>query len=279
MQHVQARRRCRGTAALALTPPLSETILTVLEGPQQANCGWPILNYRQMTPNLRNQSPIASLFLRAFDFRFDRATFLRPSVLALLAANVFPIVGVVALGWDVFLLLALFWAENLVIGFYTALKMLLVANSSRSARWGAAAFFCAHYGLFTLVHGVFVFAVFGGQFFGDSSAEAVSTWQRLTGSEMGWGGLALLVSHGVSFFFNYVGAREYRRSRLADVMQEPYGRVVLLHLTIIFGGFLVMLLGSPVVGLLLLVVLKTVMDLRSHVQQHDKYSSRVPAEA
>ncbi len=87
----------------------------------------------------------------------------------------------------------------------------------------------------------------------------------------------MLVSHGVSFFFNYLGAHEYRRSRLADVMQEPYGRVVLLHLTIIFGGFLVMLLGSPVVGLLLLVVLKTVMDLRAHVQQHDKYSGRAAA--
>ncbi len=187
MRQVQTRRRCRGTAALALTPPLSVTILTVLEDPQQADCRWPLRNYWQMTPNVRHRSPITSLFLRAFDFRFDRATLLRPSVLALLAANVFPIVGVVALGWDVFILLALFWAENLVIGFYTALKMLLVANSSRSARWGAAAFFCAHYGLFTLVHGVFVFAVFGGQFSSDSSAEAVSTWQRLTGLGDGLG--------------------------------------------------------------------------------------------
>ena len=232
-----------------------------------------------MTSEIRKQTSVKGRLLRSFNFRFDAATFLRPSVLALLAANVFPVVGVVFLGWDVFLVLALFWTENLVIGFYTALKMLLVSNSSWTARWAATAFFCVHYGLFTLVHGMFVFVVFGGQFFGDSSAEAVSTWQRIAGSQLGWGGLALFISHGVSFFYNYIGAHEYRRSRLATVMEEPYGRVVLLHLTIIFGGFLVMLLGSPVAGLLLLVVLKTAMDIRAHLQQHDQYSDRASATA
>ena len=208
--------------------------------------------------------------------------FFKPTVLLMILANLIPLAGVVILGWQVFPLMLLFWVENVIVGIINVVKMLMAEPGNPKA-WASKVFmipfFCFHYGIFTLVHGVFVFAVFGGQSSGDSSAEAVSTWQRLTGSEMGWGGLALLVSHGVSFFFNYVGAREYRRSRLADVMQEPYGRVVLLHLTIIFGGFLVMLLGSPVVGLLLLVVLKTVMDLRSHVQQHDKYSSRAPAEA
>ena len=80
--------------------------------------------------------------LRSFDFRFGRANLLKPSVLALLAANLYPVVGVVFLGWDAFYLLILFWMENLVIGFYTVIKMLLVSreNASRAARLSAALF-------------------------------------------------------------------------------------------------------------------------------------------
>jgi hypothetical protein len=213
--------------------------------------------------------------IRSFDFRFERASLLKPSVLILLVANVFPIAGVVFWGWDVFLLLVLFWMENLIIGFYTAVKLLLVSgnNASWSTKASTTLFFCFHYGLFTLVHGAFVFVVFGGDILNESSSvEVASIWQKTISHQLGWGGLALFISHGVSFFNNYVGAGEYKQSSLNDVMQQPYGRVVILHLTIIFGGFLVTLIGSPVAGLVLLVIFKTVMDVRAHLLQHDKYT-------
>ena len=47
-------------------------------------------------------------------------------------------------------------------------------------------------------------------------------------------------------------------------MQQPYGRVVVLHLAILGGGFLIMALKSPTAGLVLLVVLKIILDVRSH---------------
>ena len=214
-------------------------------------------------------------FVHSFDFRFSWASLTRPSVLALLLANVFPLIGVVALGWDTFLVLALFWVENVVIGVYTALKMLLVSSAAVPARLSAALFFCVHYGIFTAVHGIFVFVVFGSIM--DSAPGDPSAWETIVGSQVLWGALVLLVSHGVSFVFNYIRRGEYRQAHLSAVMQEPYGRVVLLHLTIIFGGFLVMALGSPVAGLLLLVALKTVMDIRAHLRQHDKYAAGTPA--
>ena len=214
-------------------------------------------------------------FLRSFDFRFGRVSLLKPSVLALLLANLFPVVGVICLGWDVFLLLVLFWTENVVIGFYTVLKMLLISRDKASwaAKFPFIAFFCVHYGLFTLAHGFFVFALFGGYIMdGSASLDEFLTWQKVT--ELGWGGLALLISHGVSLFYNYLGKGEYKRTSLKDVMEQPYGRVVILHLTIIFGGFLMALLGSPVVGLLFLIVLKTAIDIRAHLREHAKYTAR-----
>jgi len=78
------------------------------------------------------------------------------------------------------------------------------------------------------------------------------------------------VSHGVSFAVNFIGRREYAGETIAALMTAPYRRIVVMHLTIIFGGGLVMLLGTPLAALVLLVVLKTVVDLRAHRKAHVK---------
>ena len=49
---------------------------------------------------------------------------------------------------------------------------------------------------------------------------------------------------------------------------QPYQRVILLHVTVLAGGFVVMLLGQPLLALVLLVLLKTAVDLRAHIQEH-----------
>jgi hypothetical protein len=212
--------------------------------------------------------------LRAFDFRFEGASFLKPSVLTLMAANIFPVIGVIFLGWNVFLLLLLFWMENVVIGFYTVLKMLFVPIinlSGAATKVTAIPFFCVHYGIFTAVHGLFVFVVFGGGMMDESALpDGVTLWQTVMSSQVGIGGLILLIGHGFSFFYNYIGSGEYKNSKITELMGQPYGRVVILHLTIIFGGFLMMLLGSPVAGLLFLIVLKTAIDIRAHLKEHGK---------
>jgi hypothetical protein len=56
-------------------------------------------------------------------------------------------------------------------------------------------------------------------------------------------------------------------------MAQPYGRVVILHLTILLGGFMVMALGSPMIGLILLITLKTFVDIKAHLKQHKTVSA------
>jgi hypothetical protein len=67
---------------------------------------------------------------------------------------------------------------------------------------------------------------------------------------------------------NNVGEGEYLRASPTQLMQQPYGRVIVLHITILAGGFLVTILQSPLVGLVLLVGLKIGLDLRSHLREH-----------
>jgi hypothetical protein len=57
-------------------------------------------------------------------------------------------------------------------------------------------------------------------------------------------------------------------------MGQPYGRVVVLHVTIIAGGFLIGSFGSPIFALIMLLVLKTVIDIQAHLREHKKYGEK-----
>ena len=59
--------------------------------------------------------------------KFSKKDLLDIPVIALLAANMIPLFGVLFLNWDAFCVVMLYWAENLVIGFYNVLKMAFAA--------------------------------------------------------------------------------------------------------------------------------------------------------
>jgi hypothetical protein len=79
---------------------------------------------------------------------------------------------------------------------------------------------------------------------------------------------ALAASHLFSFFWNYLYRGEFRRASLFELMQQPYGRVIVLHVAILAGGFAAMLLGSPLWALVLLIGCKIWLDLRAHLKEH-----------
>lgn len=200
----------------------------------------------------------------------------RPSVWLLVAANLVPVYGVLVLGWAVFPLVLLFWIENVIVGAFNILRMLC----ARPAKGEASAtklflipFFTVHYGMFTFVHGVFVFVLFAGDGpggFGGPSDLTVGAWDAVTGSHLGWPLLALVGSHLFSFISNYLLGGEFRRTSLQQLMLRPYGRIVVLHVAILIGGFFVHALGSPIWALFLLIGLKLAFDVRAHMRTHAK---------
>ena len=220
---------------------------------------------------------MSNSLLTAVKALFEGQNISKPSVWALVIANIYPIIGIIFLNWEVFPLLLFFWTENLVIGFYTVLKMLTASsdNAKTTAKFFMIPFFCFHYGIFTLVHGIFVVAMFGTGFAGSGSTDIGSLWQQVINNGLIWGTLLLLASHGLSFFQNYIGKQEYRHIALQTLMSQPYGRVVILHVTIIIGGFLAMLLGAPIAALLFLIVLKIVIDISTHLREHRKYRGEI----
>jgi len=197
-----------------------------------------------------------------------------PTALVLIAANLLPLYGVLVLGWAVLPIMVLFWLENIVIGVLNILRILF-ASPADTARWASklllVPFFTVHYGLFTAAHGLFVFVLFGGEPYKalvdglwtiDAARHAITEFSL-------WPGIgALAASHLFSFFWNYLGQREYQQARPEALMQAPYSRVIVLHVVIIFGALLIQLLHSPLWALLLLIGLKIGVDLRAHLKEH-----------
>jgi hypothetical protein len=96
--------------------------------------------------------------------RIGSADLKKVSVIALILANLPPIMGVLFLGWQVFPILFLFWMENVIIGASNVLKMIICSPGDErqsAAKVFMIPFFCVHYGIFTAVHGIFVIFMFG----------------------------------------------------------------------------------------------------------------------
>ncbi len=195
------------------------------------------------------------------------------SLHVLILVNLVPVFGVLFLHWSLFSVMFFYWLESVVVGLYNIPKLLMAkavpdpgtkeaqSPSRTRGRFFFVGFFLVHYGIFMLGHGLFVFVLFGPP---DLSVQLVLI-----------GFMSLAISHGLSFMFNYVGHREYEKTDISQQMIAPYKRIVIMHVTIVIGGFLVGLFGSPVVALVFMVFLKIVIDGASHVSEHTKLGTFV----
>jgi hypothetical protein len=195
------------------------------------------------------------------------------SLAALVLVNLVPLVGVIHFGWRVFDVLALFWAENLIIGAITVFRMgaLLVLRSVWAALF-AIPFFIMHYGAFSTVHGVFVYAFFAPPDAHRGALSGLAT-MLLRPDDLFWPFLALCASHLVSFVVNFLRAGEYRRVELDELMMLPYRRIMLLHLCLIGGGMFAIHAGETMPALAALVFLKIVLDAWTHLEEHRRLQS------
>ena len=214
------------------------------------------------------------------------------SAAVLVAVNMIPLFGVALWDWSLMMILVLYWIESGIIGVVNVLKIARAEGpiavpgtgsritvrmsgvASGLARGGIIGFFIVHYGIFWVVHGVFVFLlpVFAGLSM-VVSGSAPADFGSLPLDGLLLSSLALAVSHVVSFFVNFIGRREYLAVAPLEQMMSVYGRVLVLHATVLGGAFLVGLFGTPYAALVLLVVLKTAADLFFHLREHRRLSA------
>jgi hypothetical protein len=126
----------------------------------------------------------------------------------------------------------------------------------QKTKWVIAPFFMCHYGFFMAVYATMLPALL----------------KTDLGSLVGPALLPLAVlaaSHGFSLLVNYFGRGEYKRTA-AQISIEPYKRVFVMHVMIIGGSFLTLQFGGGLaIYAVLLIAAKTIIDVSSHLHEHD----------
>jgi hypothetical protein len=193
-----------------------------------------------------------------------------PTALPVIVANSVPIVGVLALGWDLRSIMFVYWLETAVVVFYSVLKVVAVGGPIKLL-WMPA--HLAVFGVFMRFHLMMILALEpssgGGLFPPDTIRELFyRTWAA---------GVGLMVSHGISFVVNFLGNGEYRRTTVNAQITAPWKRVLVMHLTTLVGAWSVMLFDAPVGALVMLAVLKIVVDVHAHLRERPAPSNLEPS--
>lgn len=190
--------------------------------------------------------------------------------------------GVLFGGWSLFAVMALFWLENVVIGAFNVVRILFAgALGGLMVFVGALAmsvFFTVHYGLFTAVHGVFVAMLFGRE---AGIGMDGGLFQPL-GRMFGWllanrdtvlAIVAIVALHAAALV-RWIMQRVAGEATNENLITAPYSRIVVLHVALIFGAFLMFSMKLPQAAVLLLIALKLLYDLKVAISPDWKPGSR-----
>ena len=221
----------------------------------------------------------------------------------LIAVNVIPAIGVLFFGWNAFEVVFLFWMENMVIGCFAVLKMVTAHSREITIKdivdlipmgwfWSRISshvdpsqmeaikvslpgttkfllvpFFCFHYGVFMFVHGALIVFLLGD---GEAGFRAGGIPGTLTAAWHNWmwiGLAGLFFEHAREFSSEYLGTGKNRKTSAIFQMVAPYGRIVVMHVIIIAGGFFLVFFQLPRLMAIILVVAKTMMEITKNNRQ------------
>lgn len=211
----------------------------------------------------------------------------RAPIQALVAANLVPVFGVVFLGWEAQTLLLVYWLENLVLGVYTLLRM--VRAGGVRAFFEPGLFFIFHYGFFCAGHGMVLMGIatmagmpgdviepyvgpveWPGPFVVFQHLFGILQWVAHEQIGMVVATIGFFLSHGFSLVTHHFVRNEDAGRKLGEIMWDPYKRIVVLHVAMIAGMFVVILSGGGSIApvLLMLVAGKIALDIRLHRAAH-----------
>jgi ABC-type multidrug transport system fused ATPase/permease subunit len=213
------------------------------------------------------------------------------SVLFALLVNAVPVYGVLAEGWSAATILALYWLENLLTAVATCLRIAVHRSWTgkrghyRSGQLGVVAgksrppgrTFLAEYAtaalVFTLAHGVFV--VFLTLILAENHP-GDRRWQ-LSLAQLRFGAAVVASFLGAGLVVDLPSLPTWSFARVRAYAQQRLGRVLILHLTIIFGMLAIMLTESPFGLLFVLIGLKTLADVAGAFPHDEPLPDKPPA--
>lgn len=199
-----------------------------------------------------------------------------------------PLIGILLFDWDWREVVILYWLENITVGIAAVITILHTTNTAKDADSEAAAlyinnkpiplhgpasrfilagFFTLHYGLFTLVHGIFVFLIVGGAFTNTASTSPLEL------PSLGVIFLFWLLTTIVQSALTLQSSKAGEANSLAKSFSAPYARILVLHVTIFASIFLIAALQLPSAAAIFLIIIHAGSDWLTHRRASNKLLS------
>jgi hypothetical protein len=206
-------------------------------------------------------------------------------VISLIFANIVTIVLAILGNWDLATVMFIYWAQSIIIGFFTVVSLLGADTGALGAdlqkpideRGGTekitprfvwfykcmlAGFFTLHYGLFHWGYYAFIVesGLFGTVNFADPNL---------------WLSCALFFANHLYSHITYRHEGPKGAMYINEHFFTPYRRIIPMHLTIIFGSIVILVLqvfgiGSTMPVLVLFLLIKTYSDISAHLIKHER---------
>jgi hypothetical protein len=185
-----------------------------------------------------------------------------PATAALILTNLAVMGIAVYQGWDMGIILWIYWSQSVIIGFFQFVKILglkhfttegMTSNGvpvepTKKAKRSLAGFFVLHYGFFHFAYFLFL------------AMEVPLSPSTLT--LVLYGALVFFINHAFSCALNYRWDTE-REQHLGRVILIPYARIIPMHLATVFSFIF---LGG--LGIIAFMLLKTIADTLTHIAEH-----------
>jgi len=203
--------------------------------------------------------------------------FKSPAVISFVTINLIILSFAFILDWSLYDIIFSYWLENLVIGFYNIFKMYKVDGGNPDDHYKMVngkriyvppiktpfvVFFVFHFSILWLIHGNYIqdqFNVHNLLYKTDYGYNIIKLIDWPTGIAFA----GLFISHGVSYFKNFLGKKEYVNRSFAQQMVVPYiGIVIISGVIWIVAMFSLHTTGSHPTVITFLILLKILIDLK-----------------
>ena len=189
------------------------------------------------------------------------------SIILLILANCFPIIGAIFLEWNPLDILLIYYIETAIIGFYNIIKMASTKKGVQILKPIIIAFFIFHFGGFMWIQGMIIF--FG-------LPDMIYSGQKLNGQIVDrllamleylyWPIIFFMISHGFSLFWDFFRRKENEKYAVEMLIVAPYKRIFFQQIAIIIGALTILIFNSDIMVMITIILLKIYTDYKLHDQ-------------
>lgn len=186
-----------------------------------------------------------------------------PTAILLIAANVYPVIELAIRGEPIASIMVVYWMQMLVIGFWYSMRLAVIA------RWKAVflvPMFLLMYLSIVNIFGIMVGGMLDDSLRGTEWHDSFSLWNYAMPAAV------FFLTHGVSFFVNFIRGREFEDASWEDQMGRPLLRAVPMWLATMAGAFVGALVGTWAVVVFFTLPVKLALDVLGHLISHGRLS-------